>query len=103
MVRDAHPIVYSFPVTLSSLLCSGRFVFLHGGDGPARADFENRHGTGLVASLDRVGVTGLHPPLLPHHRQCGFPQRRLNPAAGYAGHMLFVPDISMFGFGKAFG
>ena len=30
---------------------------------------------------DRVGVTGLRPSPLPHHRQCGFPQRRLNPAA----------------------
>jgi len=32
-----------------------------------------------VFHFDRVEVTGLRPSPLPHHRQCGFPQRRLDP------------------------
>jgi len=56
MARDAHPTMgFIFHVALSALLHSWRFVFLHGGDGPARADFGDRSRAGFVTG----GVSGL--------------------------------------------
>lgn len=52
-------LLLEFYVALSALLCSRRFLFLHCGDGTARADFGKRPHAGFVAG----GISGLPAPL----------------------------------------